>query len=189
MNLIIIEGPDRVGKNTLASNLTDRLDDFLSIHFTGPPKDMKDSLSYQFKNSFKYKANLTVEALKITNTVIWNRSHLGEYVYGQIYRNQNPQDILKEIWEFETKTLFPNIGNENIYAINLFASSDFLIQNDDGMSFSIEKEKKEKELEYFKDIFNKSLLRNKLNINIQVEEGHLKSPEYILEEVKKRFKF
>lgn len=187
MNLIIVEGPDRVGKNTLISNLTNNLDDFLSIHFIGPPKGIKDSLSYQFEKPFKYKLELTRKSLEITNTIIWNRSHLGEYVYGQIYRNLDSKDIIKHIWNYE-KELFSIIGNENIYFINLYASPEFLIKNDDGLSFSIDLETKKREISLFKEIFDKSLFRNKLNINIQIEDETLKSPEYISSEVKRIFK-
>lgn len=187
MKLIIVEGPDRVGKNTLVSNITDRLDDYFSVHFIGPP-DVPDPLEYQFTIPFKYKAQKTSSILEqeLSETVVWNRSHLGEYVYGQIYRNENPEDIMKKIWEFE-KGLFSTIGNENIYGINLYADPEYLIGIDDGESFTTDLEKKKIEINYFKEAFDKSLLRNKMEINIQVDNGNLKTPQTIYEEVTTRF--
>lgn len=190
MNLIIIEGPDRVGKDTLISNLTGKIQAYLNVHFISPPQGIKDPLNYQFDNPFKSNLNLTKCCLSSCDIelAIWNRSHLGEYVYGQIYRNYDPEVVLKRIWSFERELLLA-IPNDQIYLINLFASADYLIKNDDGNSFTTEKEKKQRELDLFQEVHNHSIIRNKYKFDIQIEDGTLKNERYIAESIKTRFNF
>lgn len=176
MKLIIIEGPDRIGKTTLIKNLCEyfNFDNITIRHFGKPPSclSFKESLNYQL-NSFKKEAHLfqhirkkyDLEKCYYNEVVIWNRSHLGEYVYSSLYRNGNKKTILKRLLNFETKELVPY--KDEIYLITMITDDiDILLNRDDGLSFSKKTEDRLIEIKLFEEIHSLSLLSNKLLINV-----------------------
>jgi len=192
MKHIIIEGGDRLGKSTLLANICDYLNyDNLTIrHFGKPPKELspKESLDFQF--DVFYKEILFLEHVKeeidgdewgyYPNTMIWNRSHLGEYVYAQMFRGISKKEIKQKIKIYEERNL-EHFGL-NTYLITLTASPHFFLSKEDGDSFSQNLEQKTRELELFKEAHDNSLIPNKKFIKVDFE-GRFRSKQAIFDSV------
>jgi thymidylate kinase len=78
--IIILEGPDGSGKTTLASQLHDR-HKFRIVH-TGPPSLGENVFMSYAKSLYDVKYNKNYPTLH----TVFDRLHLGELVYGPIYR-------------------------------------------------------------------------------------------------------
>ena len=174
--LIIIEGTDNVGKDTVINQLLDRYKDAKVYHCEKPKsKDAKEAAKEQY-NSFLSLAKENVKSNY--ETIIHNRSWYGEYVYGVKYRNNNEKEVKKSILEFE------NIILDSSYDVCLIMllsnNSDFLVKNDDGLSISkAKKELIEDETKRFEDIFRFSTIPNKRIIYVN-EGENWKSKEDII---------
>ena len=141
--LIIIEGMDNTGKDTLISGITNKFNDkynYICEHFTGPSSKEKNKAFIEQINQFLeflYKLTLYND----NSLIFWNRSHIGEYVYGQIYRNIDKNLVIKMINLIDELLLSLNI---NIVYVQLICNSnELMIKNEDGksLSTSIEKDK------------------------------------------------
>ena len=204
MKLIIIEGGDRLGKSSLIKGLCEHFnyDNVIIRHFGKPPKDLlsEAALGFQIK-TFYQEAELFLQLENsftkmhsyYDNVVIWNRAHLGEYVYGQMFRNSTvisdyPNFIKKQLLTFE-KLYFSKL--DDVYLITLTADPGFFCSKEDGNSFSKNLKDKTKELELFKEAHNFSLIPNKLLVKVdkQITElyyngsGQFRPKEDILNEV------
>lgn len=161
MYLIIIEGTDNIGKDTLQNELLDKFETVSLIHCNSPK--CKCFQSYEQDNLFlNYANNIINGAYDYTNCIIMNRSHYGEYVYGQLYRNRNAPDIISMIDTVDNILL--SREDLKIKYIQLLSSSLTLRKKyDDKKSLSLMNEQKmEMENNYFLDIFNHSKLDKKL---------------------------
>ena len=176
--LIIIEGTDNVGKDTIINQLLDRYKDAKVYHCEKPKsKDAKEAAKEQY-NSF---LSLAKENINNNNEIIiHNRSWYGEYVYGVKYRNNNENEVKKSILEFEN-ILLSNI--DDICLIMLLSNnSDFLVKNDDGLSISkAKKELIEDETKRFEEIFKFSTIPNKRIIYVNNGENWRTKEEIISE--------
>lgn len=166
--IVIIEGPDRTGKDTLVKNLITPM----TIFATQPTHVLHYS-------NFKYVTNEESQGLsymlyfsmfqlicKNTNiNFILNRSHIGESVYSPIYRNYSGDYVFK--MEERFKRMFPEEWN-NIYLIVLIDNPIVLQERSDNKSLSKNKEDVTKELELFKTAYQKSNINseNKYLYNI-----------------------
>ena len=186
MKLLIIEGPDRCGKNTLIKNLTGQAENFVVRHF-GSAKGDSDYEKRDFQFQF-FKKEFSLAGLRpqfampdkdrYPNDIwIWNRAHLGEFVYGKLYRQTNPEN-----WVMKMETMFGMDIDPSIYLLMLKAPAEFLCKNDDGLSFTNEVKKKEEELLNFQQAFYDSKIMNKKILDVTDGENY-RSPEDILEEV------
>ena len=159
--VIIIEGPDNCGKDTLISKLSDHYKNVKVIH-AGIPTS---------KNLFEfYYSGLIHDTLDgyydhSLNTVIHNRSIYGEYVYGPKYRNESKEEVERLIHKLEIGELRTFIFSKDLYFILLTSSSsDLLVKNDDGLSLSSNKSDIEYELRAFDYIFDRSTIENKKKV-------------------------
>ena len=174
--LIIIEGTDNVGKDTVINQLLDRYKDAKVYHCEKPKsKDAKEAAKEQY-NSF---LSLTKEnSVSKDTTIIHNRSWYGEYVYGVKYRNNDENEVKKSILEFEN-ILLNNIDDVCLIML-LSDNSDFLVKNDDGLSISqAKKELIEDETKRFEDIFKFSTIPNKRIIYVNNGENWRTKEEII----------
>ena len=159
--IIIIEGCDRLGKDTLISKLSDHYRDVKVIHATVPTS--KDLFNF-------YYNGLIHETLggyydHSLRAVIHNRSIYGEYVYGPKYRDESREDVADMIYKLEVVELRTFVFSADLYFILLTSSSsDLIIKNDDGLSLSSKRSDIEDELLAFNDIFDKSTIENKKRI-------------------------
>lgn len=162
MKLIIIEGVDRTGKNTLINYLCSKTSNYIVRHFGKPQGSTNEERTDHQKNDFNKEflfANRRNKYKRAENDLlIWNRSHIGEHVYGTMYREYNPAWIwnLEEIYDFDK--------DYEIYLILLYADPEFVIKQDDGNSFSTKLEDRKKEIDLFHEAMNLSKIRNKLTI-------------------------
>jgi thymidylate kinase len=188
MKIISIEGGDALGKNLLIKGLCKyfNYENITIRHLGKPPKTFSEDISpleWQIK-CFEKEAFL-LENLKqmeedeyqyYENIVIYNRFIWGEYIYGLMFRNQDCKEIENFIKNFEERYL---ISNPQTYLILLTADPEFFLEQEDGKSFSKNIGQKTRELQLFDEIFEKSLLDNKLRI--KVNDGNSFLPKsYIL---------
>ena len=178
MKIIIIEGPDNTGKNTLIHDLLEKNEITKVIHCS-TPKPSDDPLFEQTKY-FASLANECIHESKNTDIIVFNRYYQGEYVYGQIYRNEDPAKIMNVIGYLETKFRY-ELDDVEIYYVQLLSSDpEMLINMDDGKSLSkAAKDKIEKELQLFKEVFDKSTIKKKYIIYVN-DGDHFRSREDIL---------
>lgn len=163
--LIIVDGLDRCGKSTFIEYIREKYSDTcpLVIRSTKPPEDLKDPKQYQL-NFYKDQIKSIIETIKDYEVpIILDRSYLGEFVYGTIYRNCSYsevelQELEKPLQEIKT---------------TLFVFTD-IVQNrldrDDGKSLSVNPENLEKEYELFQEWYSKSSIKNKTFVNWYYEE-------------------
>ena len=187
MKHIIIEGGDRLGKDTLIRGIQDSYEDNWTIrHFGKPPKGLSSKESLDFQFDVFYKESIFVDHIMeelndeygyYDNSIIWNRSHLGEYVYAQMFRGIPKKEIKERIKLFEGRNVTPNM-----YLITLTANSYFFLSKEDGDSFSKSLEQKERELELFKEAHNISIIPHKKIVKVDFE-GEFRSKESIINSV------
>lgn len=174
--LIIIEGTDNVGKDTVINQLLNRYKDAKVYHCEKPKsKDAKEAAKEQY-NSFLSLAK--ENSVSKDTTIIHNRSWYGEYVYGVKYRNNDENEVKKSILEFEN-ILLNNIDDVCLIIL-LSDNSDFLVKNDDGLSISqAKKELIEDETKRFEEIFKFSTIPNKRIIYVNNGENWRTKEEII----------
>jgi len=183
-HLIIIEGPDNTGKDTLQKNLQNKLGDCITFHFTSPPSSVPklDKLNYQVKGWYNTWLN-TKQSMEMGNLKfgIWNRSHLGEYVYGPMYRNIPINLIVEEIEKFEN-TYF-NSNDIKIHLVILIPQVSTVIKNDDGLSHSIEIEDKINEIHKFKQFLDITSIKDSFIYDVCLPNGEFKNEITIRDQI------
>lgn len=161
MTAVIIEGPDRCGKSTQIK----RLMKFFAgtkpmewLHYTSLKGLTPEHQTELFKNTFDHMFKLISQ-----DDAIWflDRSHLGEKVYGPIYRPSIDTDY---IWDLEKKHRISE--REDIFLIVVYDSSFKNIERDDGDSYTTELEACKKEVENFKSAYHGTSIRKKILIDI-----------------------
>jgi len=164
MKLIIIEGPDRTGKDTLAKFLMDKEENTIYRHFTVPRGNSNREKTAWQKYSFDEEFELFNKLwnnfyFKVNTNFVWNRSHIGEHVYGNLYRNSDSKWVfnLEKEYKFDTR---------NVFLILLTADAEFTLGKDDGDSLSSKLEDRKTEIKLFDEAFEKSHIKNKLKLKI-----------------------
>jgi len=120
MNTIIcLEGPDNIGKTRFAKILWRRFD--APIDHLGAPKNVEKALIQveQKELAIRIFESIEIWGSKQDNAVrVWDRSILGEMVYGPLYRDYDA----KEYGEY-VKGRLHTIPNVQIFLIVFFADS------------------------------------------------------------------
>ena len=175
MYLIIIEGTDNIGKDTLISRLIEDFETVTLIH-CGSPKCICFTSHEQDIKFIKYANNIKNGLYDNTDVIIMNRSHIGEYVYGQLYRKRNANNIKTMLDKVESR--LKSRSDLVIKYVQLLSSSKELRKcNDDNKSLSQgDIAKIEVEQNRFLEIFDHSLL-NKIKIQINNEDEFRNSDE------------
>lgn len=181
---IIIEGPDNCGKGTLITNIQNDHPEYVVLH-SGKPYSTKYPIETQF-NYFKHGNSI----LQSCGTkIIYDRFHLGEYVYGNLYRGldiPHPIDFVNKyehgmcigfgaVPHYYTKTL-----------LVLLTSSSFTHIPDDGLSINTKRINEEQDM--FKKAFEVSYHTIKVMIDVSIFDKEkncwkFKSPKDIYDEV------
>lgn len=165
MKVIIIEGPDNIGKNTLIHWIIEQYSNVRIIH-CGKPTSKVNAFLEQKKTFLQLANDAISDNVKgDADVVVFNRFCQGEYVYGQLYRGGDPDKIIDMVHMVETY-LKNNIDDENIFYVQMTCeSANLLCGNDDGKSLSNNnREKILQELRLFDDVFANSCLSNKLKL-------------------------
>lgn len=163
---IIIEGVDRLGKDTLISNIMHELGFFQLVHYQKPMKlkALDDSLEDFQRFSFEKMFSMLDHG-----KMLLNRAHLGEVVYAPRYRGYTGDYV------FDIEQNHP-VARNNTLLVLLTASSWDPIK-DDGDSFDFSK--KGEEQEDFIRAFHLSNIRSKLIIDV-TRDSKFVSPLEIL---------
>jgi thymidylate kinase len=173
-NHIIVEGIDSTGKSSLIRNIMNTLDYFLTVHYQ-KPLDL-DSFNKSLKQYQMSSFWSGFQLFKTKVNTIYDRFHLGEVVYSNRYRDYDG-DYVFELEKNERVDL-----NDDVVLILLY-TSNFSICVDDGESFDFSK--KEEEQSDFIEAFNKSIISNKIMIDVSSIYGGFKHPDDILYEAMK----
>jgi hypothetical protein len=176
MKHLIIEGPDRVGKDTLIKNLLSKFSNVAIRHFRSPKGD-NDLQKKQYQQLSFHGEYLTANRLSSMDfdLCVWNRGHLGEFVYGNLYRNTQPEE-----WVLEQEKA--HLNTDETYLLLLTASPEFLASKDDGLSFASTPQARKSEIENFRKACQNSSISNFLEIQVE-QDGKYLSPEEITETV------
>lgn len=218
MKVLFLEGLDNVGKSTVANELMTRYKEkynILFMHSRSPkPQEGVDPLTYQ-SIEFFMKADIAAhmamyEECKDTyipenkkhplseTLCIFDRSWLDEYVYGQIYRNEKPEDILDMIkFCFRHLTYDVLVHKVEPVMVYLDASPEFSIAKDDGKSFTSNIEEYNEKLYQVKREYN--LFMSVMNIcemnnlcktlMVNVQDGDNYRPlDNIIDDISKQLK-
>ena len=181
MKVIIIEGPDNTGKNTLIQHIIDSNLVVKIIH-CDKPSSKDDPFLEQQQLFLNHARNVIRDSIeRHVDVVIFNRYYQGEYVYGQMYR-QGDADKIKKMISIIEEYLINNIGIENIYYVQLNSHSPYLLKkNDDGKSLSgAELDKIQREIDLFNKVYKLSTLKKKM---ICISDGdNFRSRENILKQ-------
>lgn len=168
--LIIVEGVDRCGKDTLITELKQKYGEYVIVHFTTPIGNTNaEKIEYQ-KQSFHQEF---LDASDRKTTVFFNRSHIGEYVYGKMYRDYDPS------WIFDLEKTFYFDKDTSVYLILLYGDAEFLIANDDGNSLSSKLENRKEEINLFLEAFQKSNIKKKLLVRINDGDSYRQQSEIL----------
>ena len=170
MKLIIIEGTDNTGKDTLISKILEKYPTATIIH-CGKPVTKIYSSEEQDQLFNIYAKNIVNKKYDNGHVIIMNRSHIGEYVYGVLYRNRDIEDVKKMIIDIN-KILYSR-KDLTIRYIQLLSNSEHLLKcNEDGKSLSNGNiEKINKEAHQFKEIFDNINVNESDKKLIYVNEG------------------
>lgn len=190
VNKYLIEGLDRLGKDTLINGILNERGFHQVIHFSKPQalkcyepcsteltaaEMVREQLRAYQERSFRTMFSLINEA-KYSN-LIFNRAHLGECVYAPLYRDYSGDYV----WGLEASfRMHEHHGARLILLTEDFSVSKHFV--DDGESFDITKREKEQEL--FIDAFEKSVIPDKRIVCVTDQAlGGFRRKEDILAEV------
>lgn len=168
---IIVEGPDRVGKDTLIKGLINSLlENSLvcgekfpcchTLHYSNVKLPDKACLDYS-KTLYRDMFDMMIKN-KDNRVLFFNRAHLGEAVYGPIYRGYSGDFV------FDIEEDYKDLLDENTAVIGLY-SKDWVTlwdRKDDKSLSGNNIELIEKENQMFRRAFDMSRLKNVYMIDV-----------------------
>jgi thymidylate kinase len=159
---IVVEGLDNSGKDTQIKNILAKLIYKPShvLHYSAIPGVTPDKALEYNHILYPDMFNLMKEAEDKRN-LVFNRSYLGEFVYGKMYRNYD----VDYVFEIEKKYVNEDYWKK-LYLIIFIDDVENLIKREDGLSFSVDPIKKQEEIDRFNLIYDKTNIEKKILINI-----------------------
>jgi thymidylate kinase len=150
--------PDNVGKGTQIANLKRYLEENNHlVHVLHYSNIKGDNIRIRSEAYYNQMFEFCKKANEINTDLILDRAHLGESVYSPIYRNYSGDYV----FDLEKK-----YDLEKIILFVFYADPEILIERDDGLSFSIDLEKKKNEIDAFQKAFELTNIHKKVLINI-----------------------
>ena len=177
----MLEGPDNCGKSTQIQKLIHLFHDksIHQLHYSSVKgfEEAWQTTSYSCK-MYSDMFSILHDNYKNMHFTL-DRTHLGELVYGPLYRDYTGDYVIciENNWR-----VYEEFWNE-IHLITFIDAASNLISRDDGLSFSIDPTQKQKEINLFINANNKSFINHKAVINI-----NNKSEDEVFEEVRKFLK-
>lgn len=192
MKLVIIEGLDNTGKTTVIHELMQRYNNVHYIHATKPEIDDPVLCALHQQEVFtKMVSNIQEVFCNVPSTdlIILDRSWIGEYVYGCMYRGNGDTFVENMIAD-----CYNRIANANrlrdapvdtldcttiLYTVR---TPEFCLKNEDDQSLSARDVKKISiERDRFEKIMSSSVIRGKKKIiTVEDENGEFLPKEHIL---------
>jgi len=189
-NKYLIEGLDRLGKDTLISGIQNKRGYHQVIHFSKPEivefykpaRTDLDAIAVKREMLYGYQRASFTNLFNLLNTaphakLICNRAHLGEAVYSNLYRGYDGNYV----FELEASAGV----QDNTWTRLILLTEDFRVSEhfvDDGLSFDIAKREQEQEL--FLAAFEKSMICDKRIVCVTDRAtGGFRRKEQILAEV------
>lgn len=165
MKVYIIEGPDNIGKNTVLNYFLDKTDISTIIHCGKPLQKGINGQVEQDYTYFNIVSNIINHKYDSSARIILNRSWIGEYVYGTLYRERD-KEYVKAMIQNVNKQL--HISNIEVVYLQLWSSCpNLLVKNEDGKSLSAgDILKIQQELTLFKEIFDEANIIHKYLITV-----------------------
>lgn len=160
---IIFDGIDRCGKTTQIKLLQKHLISKPThvIHYSAiygiTSKKSREYGEIIYRDMF----DLISDAYYKGRNLIFDRSHIGEFVYSPIYRNYSGSYVFGIEQEYKLNPFFNHIA-----LIVLIDEPENVIGREDGNSFSTDIEIKKLEIDRFKLAYELTSIKNKLLINI-----------------------
>ena len=161
---VVVEGPDRCGKSTQIKNIVGLIATdinklpTMSIHAMNiKGLDAKETKSYYEKWTHSM---FSMPIVLLENNFVFDRSHLGEYVYGPKYRNYDGSYV------FNIEETYLSGRVSKWYLITFVDEPQNLVSREDGESFSSKLKDKKEEVKLFLSAHEKSNIPNKTIINI-----------------------
>ena len=179
-----IEGLDRLGKSSLIDGIQDRLGFYQTIHFSKPtrlaaylnaPVAGVPSMSSQVYHYQQESFRNSMIMVKSGARIIFDRWHLGEFVYAPMYRAYSGEYV----FDFEKNHDLDTCDIRLILLTENFKVSRHFV--DDGKSLGTEAERQE-EQSAFVQAFSRSIIRDKKMICVTSASGSFRPKEEILEE-------
>lgn len=160
---ILIEGLDRVGKDTQIELIMKKLNNivFHKIHYSSLP--FKDNIEKHiaYSNQMYDEMFKLMKSAKQNNiNLIFNRSHLGESVYSSLYRNYSGDYV------FDIENHYVNELRENLYLITMVNDPHIIWDRNDGLSPHRSESDIKTEVDLFKRAHRLSKIKNKLYLNV-----------------------
>lgn len=160
---VIIEGVDATGKSTQIQLIENELEKrgkavhivhYSNIKYTKNNSKIKNASMIRYREMF----NLMKKTDDL-NVIIFDRAHIGESIYSPIYRNYSGDFV------FDFEKNFVNSSHPETKLILFTDTVENVITRDktrgDGRSFTLDPEKKAKELKAFDEAFSRSCLDKK----------------------------
>lgn len=147
-----------------------------NLHYSNVKQENLEEVIEHNKKLYNEMFGFMLHVLTLENAgVICDRSHLGEMVYGNIYRGYTGEYVL------DIEKRYKHILDifKNLFLITLVDEPENLISREDGLSFSIDLDKKQRELELFDLAHNSSNILNKLIVNIKNKDAETVKNEVI----------
>lgn len=182
---VIVEGIDRLGKDTLIRGILDRFGFFQVLHYQKPLLLKKYVMEASIHTVLaketalrRYQIDSFMAMFEMMRnpsgpSFICNRAHLGEMVYAQRYRGYEGEYVF-DIEDYHIDVL-PNILLVVLY------TSNFSFISDDGQSLDVAQ--REEEQKDFLKAANRSKIPNKLLIDVHDGKGSFLPSEDILDAV------
>lgn len=189
MKLIIFEGPDNTGKSTIINNLTTKLNNYKVFHFIAPNQTpvSENEIVCNKENCIQFAKDIREKYVHKYDYVILDRSWYSEYVYGQKYRNREEEEVVAEIINIEEILNASNSFDfeKDSYLFILKANSDFLANNEDGVSLSKGKKSSIKEeIKMFTTLCSYTGTAHTRYLNVTNKEtGTFHTFEYLIHEI------
>lgn len=176
--VIVMEGIDCVGKSTQINRLQRTLERdggcVFVIHCEAVKSFDKDEAKIDYKEKIKWVSeNRYAGMLKLAEQyaadpsihIIFDRAHLGEYVYSPIYRGYDGSFV------FLFEKMLSKKALNRIFQFVFVDEPERVIARDkergDGQSFSLDVEKKRAEIQKFIEAYNLSSIKNSYFYNIK----------------------
>lgn len=162
--LIIIEGMDCTGKDTQIKAICNHFsrENFHTLHYhaikTRDPEEARRLAEQTYREMF-----FIVDQAPYTNFIL-NRSHYGEYVYGEMYRGYTDPEY---VFDMDRESHISRQLEDAALIVLLNNDFETLLAREDGDSLSQgDRTKLVQEFERFYDVYLSSGVRHKILLNV-----------------------